>query len=123
MKHKTKHIDLSNVETISRGDDERILKYLNQFNHLIPERLVQLQKAVDAQDRPKIRRIVHQMSPQIQFFGISNILPTIQKLELEYESIVFEDLKAQVAQIINTLENSLAENSLLIEYYTKKLGK
>lgn len=123
MKHKTKHIDLSNVETISRGDDERILKYLNQFNHLIPERLVQLQKAVDAQDRSKIRRIVHQMSPQIQFFGISNILPTIQKLELEYESIVFEDLKAQVAQIINTLENSLAENSLLIEYYTKKLGK
>lgn len=119
VKQNMNYIDLGNVETISRGDATRRLKYLNQFKELIPERLDQLQSVVADQNRFEVRRIVHQMSPQIQFFGISGITPLIQQLELEYETISLEDLKAQVAQIIGILEKSLAEVSQLIDTYTK----
>lgn len=109
------YIDLNNVKTISRGDDARMLKYLNQFNILIPERIVQLQKALEEQDRLKIRQILHQMSPQIQFFGLLRVSSQIQRLELKYASITFEDLNTQVNQIITILKKSLAEVSQSID--------
>ncbi|UJH67365.1 hypothetical protein [Allomuricauda sp. SCSIO 65647] len=119
MKQKTKYVDLSNVLSISRGDDERILKYLDQFNQLIPERMIELQRAIDNQNRLKIRQIVHQMGPQIQFFGISSIVPLVQQLELEYETIPIKDLNDHVVQIMAILEKALAEVSQLITTYTK----
>ena len=114
------YIDLNNVKTISRGDDARMLKYLNQFNILIPERIVQLQKALEEQDRLKIRQILHQMSPQIQFFGLLRVSSQIQRLELKYASITFEDLNTQVNQIITILKKSLAEVSQSIDTYSNK---
>ncbi len=114
------YIDLNNVKTISRGDDARMLKYLNQFNILIPERIVQLQKALEEQDRLKIRQILHQMSPQIQFFGLLRVSSQIQRLELKYTSITFEDLNTQVNQIITILKKSLAEVSQSIDTYSNK---
>ena len=113
------YIDLSNVETISRGDDTFVLKYLNQFNELIPERLALLQNAIAEQNRFEVRRIVHQMSPQIQFFGISSIVPLIQQLELEYETMPLKELNDNVNRIIATLEQALAEVSQLIAPNTK----
>lgn len=112
---KTTQIYLDNIETISRGDSDRILKYLNQFVTLIPERLNQLTIALAARDRVLIRQILHKMSPQLQFFGVQDIMVPIRRLEFEYETMSFEELDTLVKKIIVKLESAIAEVYKLID--------
>lgn len=109
------HINLDNLETISRGDSVRMLKYLEQFKTLIPKRLNQLVLALDTQDRMMIRQILHKMSPQLQFFGIRDVSTPIQRMEFEYESMPINELVTLVNGIITKLDNAVAEVSKLID--------
>lgn len=111
----TTFINLENVVNISRGDSDRMLKYLKQFQELIPERLIQLKEALNQDDRKQIRQIIHKMSPQLQFFGIQNIILPIQRLEFEYESMPFFELQALGNDIIYKLEGATKEVSKIIQ--------
>jgi len=53
---------------LSRGDKAVIYKYLKQFQKLIPQRIESLEENLKVGDRKKVRQILHQMSPQLQFF-------------------------------------------------------
>ena len=97
-------IDLENLETISRGDDLRKLRYLEQFRELIPERSKQLKIALEDEDRVLIRQILHKMSPQLQFFGVKGVIIPIQRLEFEYQSMPELELNQLVTDIIRKLE-------------------
>jgi len=92
-KWETTFTDLNNVITISRGDSFHMLKYLEQFKELIPERLIDVRNALDLHDRILIRQLLHKMSPQLQFFGIKDVSIPIQRLEFEYESMPFIELE------------------------------
>ena len=61
----TTYINPQNLISISRGDKTRMLKYLNQFQELIPQRIESLKNSLEAEDRKMIRQILHQMSPQL----------------------------------------------------------
>lgn len=111
-----RYINLENLENISRGDDKRLLKYLIQFRELIPERTAQLQNALQLADRVLIRQILHKMSPQLQFFGITNVVDPIQRLECEYQTMTIDELNTLVTKILVTLEKALIEVSQLIDY-------
>ena len=114
----TNYIDLQNVVNISRGDSSRLLKYLNQFKELIPDRLYLLKQALYVEDRKQIRQVLHKMSPQLQFFGIQNIIIPIQRLEFEYESMPFDEMEAIVKDIIHKLEEALMEvNATIVTYF------
>lgn len=108
-------LNLQNLESISRGDSERMLKYLKQFQELIPERMSQLKEALSKDDRLGIRQIVHKMSPQLQFFGIQNIIVPVQRLEYEYDSMSYLELEVLINDIISKLEGSLSEISNIIQ--------
>jgi len=112
---ETSYTDLNNVITISRGDSSRMLKYLEQFKELIPERLIEVRHALDLHDRVLIRQLLHKMSPQLQFFGIKDVTIPIQRLEFEYESMPFIELEILVHDIIVKLEEALEEISKLID--------
>ena len=116
---KTNHIDLKNVLTISRGDNERILKYLNQFKELIPDRLYLLKQALFLEDRTQIRQVLHKMSPQLQFFGIQGITTPVQRLEFEYKTMPFSEMEVLVNNIITNLEEALLEVKATIVTYSK----
>ncbi|WP_354618407.1 hypothetical protein [Sediminicola luteus] len=111
-----RYINLENLENISRGDDKRLFKYLIQFRELIPERTAQLQNALQLADRVQIRQILHKMSPQLQFFGITNVVDPIQRLECEYQTMAIDELNTLVTKILVTLEKALIEVSQLIDY-------
>ncbi|WP_223033743.1 Hpt domain-containing protein [Hanstruepera marina] len=115
LERNTHFINLDNLVSISRGNSDRMLKYLNQFQELIPERLQQLKKALNQDDRRQIRQILHKMSPQLQFFGIQDIITPIQRLEFEYETIPFIELEALGNDIIYKLEGATKEVSQIIE--------
>lgn len=119
-KWETTFTDLNNVITISRGDSFRMLKYLEQFKELIPERLIDVRNALDLHDRVLIRQLLHKMSPQLQFFGIKDVSIPIQRLEFEYESMPFIELEILVNDIIAKLEDALDEISRLIDSYFEK---
>lgn len=119
-KWETTFTDLNNVITISRGDSFRMLKYLEQFKELIPERLIDVRNALDLHDRVLIRQLLHKMSPQLQFFGIKDVSIPIQRLEFEYESMPFIELEMLVNDIIAKLEDALDEISRLIDSYFEK---
>ncbi|MFT4771789.1 MAG: HPt (histidine-containing phosphotransfer) domain-containing protein [Cryomorphaceae bacterium] len=88
---------------ISRGNNKLMLKYLHQFQELIPGRILSLKTSLEANDRIRIRQLLHQMSPQLHFFGIHDIEQPIRRLEHEYESIPYEDLERLVNKILDKL--------------------
>ena len=105
----TTYIDPENLITISRGDKNRMLKYLNQFQELIPKRIESLKESLEAEDRKMTRQILHQMSPQLQFFGIPDVIQPIRRLEFEYQTMPLEDLKALVNDILTKLDGAIQE--------------
>lgn len=110
----TCYIDPQHLIGISRGDKDRMLKYLLQFEELVPPRIASLNECLKLNDRKMIRQVLHQMSPQIQFFGIPDIVQPIQKLELEYLSMPYGDLKMMVQAIILKLEFALKEVTSIV---------
>ncbi|HMC01622.1 MAG TPA: hypothetical protein VKN14_11360 [Flavobacteriaceae bacterium] len=113
--NNTSYIDLQNIINISRGNQDRILKYLNQFKELIPERMGYLKMSLKNGDRIMIRQILHKMSPQLQFFGIKDITTPIQRMEFEYQTMPIKELEALVNEIIAKLEGAVAEVSKIID--------
>lgn len=94
---------------ISRGDKNRMLKYLYQFQTLIPQRIEALKESLETEDRKMVRQLLHQMSPQLQFFGIKDIVEPIRRLEHEYETIPFKDLNSLVNNILLKLNLAIKD--------------
>jgi HPt (histidine-containing phosphotransfer) domain-containing protein len=103
---------------ISRGDKNRMLKYLYQFQALIPPRIESLTENLKAGDRKKIRQLLHQMSPQLQFFGIEDVVQPIKRLEHEYKTMPIEDLNKLVYKVLNKLDLAIKDvDSILKENF------
>jgi HPt (histidine-containing phosphotransfer) domain-containing protein len=111
------YIDLKNLINLSRGDKDRMLKYLNQFQDLIPSRVESLKNSLEVEDRKMVRQILHQMSPQLQFFGIPEVVIPIRRLEHEYKTIPIENLKMLVNDILIKLDHANKEVALVLKNY------
>jgi len=103
---------------LSRGDKAVIYKYLKQFQKLIPQRINSLEESLKAEDRKMIRQILHKMSPQLQFFGIPDIIQPIRRLELEYETMPIEDLNILVYNVLIKLNLAIKDvDSILKKHF------
>lgn len=111
----TNYINPKNLIQISREDKNRLLKYLNQFRELIPPRIEKLKQYLEAEDRKMTRQILHQMSPQLQFFGIPDVMIPIRRLEHEYETMPFNELKTLIDDILLNLEGALKEVEWIVK--------
>lgn len=107
LRIETTFIDPHLLLNIADGDQERTLKYLRQFTELVPPRMENLQNSIREEDRKMTRQILHQMSPQIQFFGIPDVVEHIKKLELDYKTMPMLELKNMVNKIIGQLNLAL----------------
>ncbi len=86
-----------------------MVKYLRQFQELIPQRIENLKDSLLAEDRIMVRQILHQMSPQLDFFGIPDVMTPIRRLEYEFETMPIEDLKSLVSDILFKLDKACRE--------------
>ena len=114
MHWNTKIINLKELNNISRGDKKIIYKYLLQFQELIPQRIESLKAHLKTEDRKQVRQLLHQMSPQIQFFGINDLVNPIRRLEFEYETMPLEELYTLVETVIIKLNLALKDVHLAI---------
>ena len=117
MQWNRDYIDLENLISLSRGDNNQMLKYLNQFLELMPCRVEILKNSLEEEDRKKVRQVLHQMSPQLQFFGVPDILTPIRRLEHEYETMPIENLKTLVKEILIKLDHARIEVALVLKNY------
>lgn len=108
-------IDPQELIHISRGDKKIIHKYLLQFQELIPQRIASLAEGLGAEDRKMVRQLLHQMSPQLQFFGIKDIVQPIRRLEHEYETMPYTDLCALVDLILMKLNLAIKDVDLVLK--------
>jgi hypothetical protein len=111
----TRYIDTQNLINLSKGNEARMLKYLVQFQELIPLRIEKLRSNLREDNRLAVRQILHQMSPQLQFFGVPGILKPIQCLEVEYETISALELNKLVADLLIKLDGAVNEVTLIIK--------
>jgi HPt (histidine-containing phosphotransfer) domain-containing protein len=108
-------LDLHKLVEVSRGDADRMLRYLNQFQELIPTRTSLLRKYLTNMDRKMIRQTIHQMSPQLHFFGLPDVRDPIERIENEYETIPIEELKSLSLQMIDQLEAAKSEIDRIVQ--------
>ncbi|MEM1283266.1 MAG: Hpt domain-containing protein [Bacteroidota bacterium] len=109
-------IDLKNIKQVSRGNKDRMEKYLRQFASLIPERTEMIREALDSKDRAQVRQLIHKMSPQIQFFGMDEVVELKNQLEMGYLKMDFQDLENMVNRLLEQLSMALVEvNDLLTD--------
>jgi hypothetical protein len=115
MHWNTKIINPQDLIKISRGDTKIIYKYLLQFQELIPLRINSLKESLKAKNRKQIRQLLHQMSPQIQFFGIMDLVKPIRRLELDYKTMPLEELNTLVETVIIKLNLALNDVDLALK--------
>jgi HPt (histidine-containing phosphotransfer) domain-containing protein len=115
MHWNTKIINPQDLIKISRGDDKIIHKYLLQFKELIPLLIESLEQSLKEEDRKKVRQILHQMSPQLQFFGIKDIVKPIRRLEHEYETMPYIELRTLVDKILVKLNLAIKDVDLTLK--------
>lgn len=111
----TTHLNLQNLIDLSKGDSDRILKYLLQFQELMPGRIENLKKELSENNRVKIRQILHSMSPQLQFFEIPNVTIPINRMEHEYNTLERKELESMVENILIQLEGATEEINNIIK--------
>jgi hypothetical protein len=112
---ETTLINPQHIIGIADGDKDRMKKYLRQFQELIPTRIEILKESLRNNNRKMTRQILHQMCPQIEFFGIQDVIQPIKKLEIEYETMPSDDLKTLVENIIIKLDKSVQEVHSILE--------
>jgi HPt (histidine-containing phosphotransfer) domain-containing protein len=105
----TNYIDPQNLINISKGDQARMERYLRQFMELIPTRVADLKNHLREDNRKMIRQTLHQMSPQLQFFGIPDVVMPIRRLEFEYQTMVHKDLENLINEILEKLDGACGE--------------
>ena len=108
-------LDLTKLNEVTRGDSGRIKRYLNQFQELIPTRIGLMQEYLDTDNRNMIRQTVHQMSPQLHFFGLPGVSDSIERIEKEYVSMPMDELKELSFQLIHQLELAKAEIDRIVQ--------
>lgn len=109
LKPNTSFVNLENLNQLSRGDQAMEHKYLKQFIELIPERMEKLNSGLKSEDRVMVRQTLHAMIPQLNFFGVPNVVEAIQKLEVEYKILPMPQLKQMVQDILFILQKALDE--------------
>ena len=57
------------------------------------------------------------MSPQLQFFGIPDVVQPIRRLEFEFQTMPFDDLEILVNNILDKLDGACHEIDLIIKTY------
>ena len=110
-------IDLNKLLAHARGDQQKMLRYLQQFQQLIPERLEQLNRFHQEGNRSKLRQCLHQMSPQLEFFGVPDVIEPIQLIGTEYIQLDVQTLDKMVENISLKLQSATLEINRVIDAY------
>lgn len=105
----THYISSQNIDKISRGKAKTTIKYLRQFQQLIPPKMKLLREGLAKEDRHTVRQILHNISPQLQFFDVPDVVPPIKQIASSYQIMDWDEMKEMVTEILDIIEHAERE--------------
>ena len=96
--------DLSKLRTMSRGNEEFILKMVNIFCKDIPESMDKASAAMATHEYPKIKAVLHRIKPSVKMLEINSI---VQLLEQTEHRAATETEVDEIPNGINKLKSTL----------------
>lgn len=97
--------DLTNIKTLSRGDQSFVNKMIEIFIDHTPTSMLEIKNAYELQDFITISKIAHRMKPSIDNMGIHSLKNPIRELESTAKTEVVD--KEKVSFLIGIIENTL----------------
>ncbi len=109
---ESKLYDLAQLETISRGNPDFILKMINLFVKVTQENLAIIDAALENKSWDDIRKIAHKIKPSIDQMGIVSLKEVVREIEkynfeednLEHGFNLVEKLITTLNQVVNALQ-------------------
>jgi PAS domain S-box-containing protein len=105
--NETPLYDLTNIKTLSRGDQSFVNKMIEIFVEHTPTSVTEIKVAFENQDYLTISKIAHRMKPSIDNMGIHLLKNPIRELESSAKMEVVDDKKVEL--LIENIENTLAK--------------
>jgi len=99
--------DLTNIKTLSRGDQSFVNKMIEIFVEHTPTSVTEIKVAFENQDYLTISKIAHRMKPSIDNMGIHSLKNPIRELESSAKMEVVDDKKVEL--LIENIENTLVK--------------
>ena len=105
--NETPLYDLTNIKTLSCGDQSFVNKMIEIFVEHTPTSVTEIKVAFENQDYLTISKIAHRMKPSIDNMGIHLLKNPIRELESSAKMEVVDDKKIEL--LIENIENTLAK--------------
>lgn len=110
MSDTTAVTDLSFLKSFAGDDNERMVKYINNFLGMGPEKVGAMEAALAEKNYPELRAAAHKLKPQLSYMGISSIKDDIQNIEDFAEGgINLEQLPGLVSKVTAVCRQAFAE--------------
>lgn len=108
--------DLTNIQALSRGNDEFIQKMLSIFISQTQQTIPMVEKAFEEKNYAEISRLIHRIKPSIEGVGIFSIKEIVKELEIKSKEqqtdfselyTLFLEIKETLFKAINQLEREI----------------
>jgi HPt (histidine-containing phosphotransfer) domain-containing protein len=109
------NVDLAELNNLVGDDIAKFQKYLNQFIVVISDKIKELNELSISQDRNQIKKIIHQIKPQLIFFGVTDIRQLVSRAEREIFSWENDELTAYLQSFIQLLQASVDEVTSILK--------
>jgi len=81
MMEKTNVTDISFLKSFTGDDTERMVKYINNFLSMAPEKIAAMKSKLEGRSWEELRSAAHKLKPQLAYMGINSIKEDIQQIE------------------------------------------
>ena len=103
---------MTQLEAISRGKPEFILKMVHLFVQVTAKNLVVIDSGLENKNWDDIRKIAHKIKPSIDQMGVLSLKEVVREIEkydfengnLEHGLILVEKLKTTLNHVVKALE-------------------
>lgn len=117
MENLDEYFDLTRTERLCKGDSEKINRYLIQFSTLMTPKVAELEEHIALGDKEAIRKVIHFMAPQLEFFGRAKFRIILNELNTTKKTEISADQLAQISSEIYQIKKARA---LLDQHFFKQ---
>lgn len=103
MKTEQRLINLDYLEKFTKGDNEKIRKYISMYLKNTPEVIRDFQNEYNKQNYENLRLKAHSIKPQAKYFGIA----TLENILIEIETIILNGDNPDKLQSLISTANQL----------------
>ena len=109
-------IDLSFLEKFTKGDSNKMKRYISLYLDVAPKTFAEMQQNLDAKDWEQLRINAHSLKPQADFMGISSLKNALVQIEDAVKEKNIDGIKEYFINAKNISQNSVKSlNDILIE--------